>query len=560
MASLSKLRALYAASQPPQSSVIARPSLSASSGSIYSAASSTRRMADWGGTTRTGPTTSLWSTLDTMRARCRDEVRNNPYAASAVDNFEAHCVGEGIFPHWNISSPSLKEEVETKFDHWARRTQFYTKQATAAREIFEAGEVFLRFHVRPPSWGLAVPLDLQLIEGEQVPVFLNSVFGGAQVPQGNALRTGIEFDPSDRITAYHMYRQHPGETGLYPMEGLSYMRVPASEVIHAFKPLRAGLLRGQPHLASVLVLLHEIGKYTDAAIVKKQIQTMFAGFIQKISPDQDVLPPDTTSTDPNSQSLSSPALDVGVQNSKIETGTMQVLFPGESITFPSLPQDNDIETFLSVCLHQFAAGIGSTYETITGDLHGVNLSSIRYGLQVMQRKITQFQRFVFISQLIQPVAERWMKEAVLAGEIKLPGYATSPEKYANISWRLPGWPYMSPLEDATAANLRIRAGLSSREQEAAATGNDATQIDKQQVMDNKRADELKLVYDSDGRKVLPKGTKLTADGEDDAGGVAGVKPNQDEKPSETAKKSPKPPAPVPIKPAARPNGRVNGHA
>jgi lambda family phage portal protein len=498
-----------------------------------------------------------------MRARCRDEVRNNPYAASAVDNFEAHCVGEGIFPHWNIDNEPLKAEIEEKFDKWARRTEFYLKQATAAREIFEAGEVFCRFHSRPSSWSLSVPLDIELIEGEQVPVFLNQMQAGQLSPSSssNTIRTGIEFDPDKRIAAYHMYREHPGETMFYSLTGLQFVRIPASEVLHAFKPLRAGLLRGQPHLASALVLLHEIGKYTDAAIVKKQIQTMFAGFVKKTAPDADIIPIDTTAV---SAPVVPPSLPFGVSLSTIETGTLQELFPGEDIVFPSLPQDNDIETFLSVCLHQFAASIGATYEQITGDLRGVNLSSIRYGVQCAERKMYHFQRFVLICQLLQPIVKRWLKEAVLAGELVLPFYARRPELYENVAWRTPGSKFMDPLVDAQAAVLRIRAGLSSREEEASLIGADAATIDKQQAIDNKRADGMGLIHDSDGRKVLPKGTKLTADGEEDAGGVAGIKPRDSETPSETAKLSPKPPPPPPPPPAAapkprgspRPNGRA----
>ncbi len=394
-------------------------------------------------------------------------------------------------------------------------------------------------------------------------MFLNSVFGGAQVPTGNALRTGIEFDPSGRITAYHMYKHHPGETMLYPLDGLSYMRVPASDVVHAFKPLRAGLLRGQPHLSAVLTLLHEIGKYTDAAVVKKQIQTMFAGFIKKVSPDVDILPPDTTTTDPNQPNLVPVQLEPGIQNSKLETGTLQVLLPGEDITFPSLPQDTDIETFLSVYLHQFATAVGATYEQITGDLAKVNLSAIRYGVQTAQRKITQFQRNVLISRFIAPVVSRWLKEGVLSGELSLPGYAASPDKYADISWRLPGWPYMQPVEDANAAVIRIRGGLASREEEVGALGKDAATIDAQQFADQEREDKLHLVYDSNPSRVLGRGQRLTADAEQDTGGVAAVKPAQAETPSETANKSPDPPPPVVAPPPSKPNGappKANGHA
>lgn len=498
-----------------------------SSGSTYDGASVSRRTMSWA-PSRVGPSTALVGTLDLMRARCRDEVRNNPWAASAVDNFESQISGNGIRPHWNLpGNLSKKQEIETLFARWARRVNFYGVLGTAVREIFEGGEVFCRLYTRPPSWNLTVPLDLQLIEGEQVPVFLNTIGGsGLSIDTGASVRCGIEFDTSNRISAYHMYRQHPGETMFYPLTGLTYMRVPADDVVHCFKPLRAGLLRGQPHLASVLTLLHEISKYTDAAVVKKQIQTMFAAFIQKTDPNTDILPIDTSASNTNPVSLP-PDPPPGVQNSTIETGTIQELFPGESITFPNLPQDNDIETFLSVCLHQYAVGIGATYEQITGDLRGVNLSSIRAGILDFRRKCEQFQYNVLIASFIAPIVKRWVKEAVLTGAIFLPGYAVDPELYDDIEWGKPGWPWIDPLKDAQAKLIEVRSGFDSRESICSDAGRDAATIDSQQETDNKRAEGKGLVYDSNTKTVLLKGTKLTAEGEAQTGGVAGLDPNAD---------------------------------
>ena len=512
-------------STPSNSAPISPLTRRASGGNPYEAAAGGRRMSTFS-PTRLGPTTSLWSTLDLMRARCRDEVRNNPWAASAVDNFEAQVIGKGIRPHWNIDDQKLKEEVEHKFRKWARLNHFYALQATAAREVFESGEVFCRQHIRPSSWGLAVPYELELIEGEQVPVFLNTIQGvsygaGTTVtPSSNSIRCGIEFDPYKRIVAYHMYAEHPGETMFYPMSGLTFTRVPSTDILHVFKRMRAGLLRGQPHLGAVLVSLHEIGKYMDAAVVKKQIQTMFAGFVEKVDAGNDILPPDATQqpsvgTEQNNSSQTI-SYDSSLQVSQIETGTMQILLPGEKITFPQLPQDSDIATFLDVCLHQFAAGIGATYEQITGDLKGVNLSSIRAGVLDFQRKCEQFQQNVIIYQFIQPIVCRWLKEAVLSGELSLPGYANDPTKYENITWGVPGWPWLDPLNDAQANEKMVRDGFTSREQVIARKGEQIADVDRQQAADNKRIDELGLIYDSDARHTLLRGEKVTAAGEEEA--------------------------------------------
>src|ERR1700723_1393455 len=99
----------------------APPAIQASSGgggNPYDAASTTRRGANWQ-PNRLGPTTNLWSTLDLMRARCRDEVSNNPWATAAIDNFESQVIGNGIKPRWNLPDrPDLKLKIETAFNYW----------------------------------------------------------------------------------------------------------------------------------------------------------------------------------------------------------------------------------------------------------------------------------------------------------------------------------------------------------------------------------------------------------------------------------------------------------
>ena len=153
-------------------------------------------------------------------------------------------------------------------------------------------------------------------------------------------------------------------------------------------------------------------------------------------------------------------------------------------------------------LHQFAVGIGATYEQITGDLRGVNLSSIRAGVQDAHRKAEQFIYNVLVTQFCQPTLRWWLDEAVLTGRLSLPGYAQEPERYLDVSWTPAGWPWINPKDDIEAKQTAVRCGFTSREAVCAEAGEDASQIDQQQMRDNKRADGAGLVYDSDPRKIL----------------------------------------------------------
>ena len=489
------------------------------SGSPYDSTASGRRLGGWN-PTRLGPTTSLWSTRDLMLARCHDEVRNNPLATSAVDNFESQIVGNGIKPKWNLKDEQLKILIENEFklsatskniDHGGL-CDYYGLQALAAREIFEGGEVFVRRHIRPLNWSpnpnvkqpMRVPLQMQLIEAEQCPIWLNiTATPGATVAKpGSVIRTGKEFDKDGRLAAFHMYQEHPGETMFFTSSALQFTRISSDHVLHCYKPFRAGLLRGQPHLSSVLVLLHELAKYSDATVVAKEVQAMFTAFVTKIMPEGDGVVNATALTGVQPGMPMPGYVPPDVRWAEVEPGSMNVLYPGEDIRFPALPQNNDLQTFMSVMLHQFAAAIGATYEQITGDLRGVNLSSIRAGVQDAHRKSEQFIYNVLVTQFCQPTLRWWLDEAVLTGRLDLPGYADEPEQYLDVTWTPSGWAWINPKDDIEAKQTAVRCGFTSREAVCAEQGEDASQIDQQQARDNVRADAAGLVYDSDPRKIL----------------------------------------------------------
>ncbi|MFP3624426.1 phage portal protein, partial [Burkholderia sp. SIMBA_051] len=76
----------------------------------------------------------------------------------------------------------------------------------AARAFFGDGEVLVRRRLRRPDDGLPVPLQLQVLEGDLLPVEKNELR-----PDGGEIINGVEYDGDDRRVAYHLLRRHPGE-------------------------------------------------------------------------------------------------------------------------------------------------------------------------------------------------------------------------------------------------------------------------------------------------------------------------------------------------------------
>ena len=67
------------------------------------------------------------------------------------------------------------------------------------------------------------------------------------------------------------------------------VRVPASEVLHIYRPIDAGQIRGLPHVAPAMVRLFLLDQYDDAELDRKKTAAMFAGFITKTAPEEALL-------------------------------------------------------------------------------------------------------------------------------------------------------------------------------------------------------------------------------------------------------------------------------
>jgi lambda family phage portal protein len=470
---------------------------------IHEAAGQGRRARAWM-PGNPGAIAALMATGHELRTKSRDLVRRNAWAAAGLDAFVANAIGTGIKPQSIASGMANEEgfrtEVHALWREWVEEadaadlTDFYGLQALACRSMLEGGECFIRLRPRRVQDGLSVPLQLQLLEAEHCPLTLNT-----QTENGNVIRAGIEFDALGRRVAYHLTRIHPDDGALSPMSGqggtsiADTVRVPAEEVVHLFRPLRPGQLRGEPWLSRALIKLNELDQYDDAELVRKKTAAMFAGFITRVAPEDNLLGEGN-------------ADDAGIALAGLEPGTLQVLEPGEDVKF-SDPADvgGSYGEFLRTQFRAVAAAIGITYEQLTGDLSGVNYSSIRAGLLEFRRRCEMVQHSVIVHQLCRPIWRAWMTQAVLSGALNAPGFEKKRRAYLAAKWIPQGWQWVDPEKEFKAVVLAIRAGLMSRSEAISSFGYDGETIDREIAADNARADGLGLVFDSDPRKVARTG-------------------------------------------------------
>jgi lambda family phage portal protein len=310
-----------------------------------------------------------------------------------VESIVSNCIGTGIKPQSKANDPEFRKKIQELWLRWTDEADavglcdFYGLQSLVLRSVVECGECFVRMKIDRNN--ATVPLKLQVLESEH----LDSSKDGA-LPNGNVIRSGIEFDKSGKRVAYYLYREHPGESLLLNSINIDSVRIPAKEILHIFKPLRPGQIRGEPWLSSVLLKLHELDQYKDAELVRKKTAAMFAGFVTRLDPDS-VMFDEKKSKDSDGFVA------------RLEPGTMQLLNPGEDVRFSS-PADvgSTYEAFIKQQLRAISVGLGITYEQLTGDLSGVNYSSIRAGLVEFRRRWTALQHNLIVFQLCRPVWNR----------------------------------------------------------------------------------------------------------------------------------------------------------
>ncbi|WP_426034208.1 phage portal protein [Cypionkella sp. TWP1-2-1b2] len=430
-----------------------------------------------------------------MNARARWLVRNNGYAANAIESWAANTVGDGISPNSSISQASRKDAVQRLWLAWTDDadaeglTDFYGLQRRAAREVFMTGEVFLRFRPRRPEDGLVVPLQVQMLPSEMLPLAHNSIDGN-----GNVIRQGIEFDRVGRRVAFHFLRRHPGDSTDPGLSGET-VRVPASEVLHMIDPVEAGQLRGVSRFAPAIVKLFLLDQYDDAELDRKKVAAMYAMFVTSPAPDNPLAPPD--------------------EEYEVAPGQVVRLDPGEDVTV-SAPADSGAtyEPFQYRTLLQISAALGIPYGYLSNDGAKGNFSNSRLSLIEFRRRVSAWQHSVMVFQMCRPVWARFMDTAVLAGALRLPGYDRRRAEYLACNWLPTKWDWVDPLKDANAEIAQIEAGLKSRTQAIAERGYDAEQVDAEIARERDRERRLGLDFRRPGSPAqAPGGGDQNADDE-----------------------------------------------
>ena len=391
-------------------------------------------------------------------ARVRDLIKNNDYVKRYLSMVRSNVIGPtGIVVQSRVASNSTPGKtdkpasaaVEAAWIDWGRfgspdvtgRHSWVTLQNQFIGGVMSEGEVIFR---KIRGWrGNKARFALQVMDVMDLPVDYNDS------NRKNPIVMGIELNEWRAPVAYHFVQRSPTADS-YTRDGRSYLRIPASQIIHAFLPEAVHQTRGISPMTSAMLRLNMLEGYEEAAVVSARIGASTMGFFTKTDEAGSF-----TGDDENVD---------GSLNMGVSPGEFRELPSGMDIaTFdPKTPNDQYAD-FVKSTLRGISSGLGVSYNMLANDLSDVNFSSIRTGV-LEDRELWKCLQNFTIDVLVHPVFEEFIDQAILAGAITIFGKepTSGPERYKAAAYQGRRWSWVDPFKDAKTAELLINNRLTSR--------------------------------------------------------------------------------------------------
>ena len=396
----------------------------------------------------------LRNELPIIRARSRQQIRDNDYAKRFISLVRSNVVGPvGVTIQAQVTRTNgeldepANDVLEAGFADWGASEcdlfgdlTWLDIERLAITTVGVDGEFVAIEHIGP-GFG-RYGYQLELMDAEQIDITRNG-----PTRDGGQVRLGVEYGPDGRKRAYH-FRTIDPLTGYYT-SGETRV-VAADRVIHCFIQEWINQTRGVPWMVPALRRMKMLAGYEDAAVIAARVGASKMGFF--------------TSEDNGPAVFADGETDDGNLISDADPGTFEQLPAGVDFqTFdPAYPHEQ-FGAFVKACLRGVASGLDISYNTLANDLEGVNFSSIRAGV-LEDREIFKGLQEWLIAKLHRRVYRNWVSAAVQQHVLtmgKTPLARPSPD-YWPAAYQGRRWAWVDPKKDMDANEAAIRLGLRSR--------------------------------------------------------------------------------------------------
>ncbi len=389
-----------------------------------------------------------------LRNRARYEVANNSYAKGIALTLANDTIGTGPRLQMLTDDAAANRRVEELFESWAEAIDLPGKLRTMRLARAESGEAF-GLLVSSPGIDSPVKLDLRLIEPEQVATPTLPWRAKMQAPENEV--DGVVLDEHGLPVAYRVLRHHPGDTGGWAggsAHPAAFDTLPASSVLHYFRPDRPGQLRGIPDITPALPLFAQLRRYTLAVIAAAETAADFAAVLYTDSPangEADPLEP--------------------MDEVELEKRMATVLPGGWKLGQVHAEQPTtSYAEFKREILNEIARCLNMPFNVAAGNSSGYNYASGRLDHQTYFKSLRVDQHHLRLA-VLDRLLRAWLDEAALV-EGLLPQSMRVRNAATPHTWFWDGVEHVDPAKEATAQATRLANHTTTLAHEFARQGRD----------------------------------------------------------------------------------------
>ncbi len=409
--------------------------------------------------------------LTFLQMRSQHAIRNNGYAKVALNKYLTNLGALKV--NWKDKKGKehpLMQELWDEFCLDPSLDGYGTLdniQSLWNSNKFITGNSFTRLQIRRKKNNNRIPLKLEVLQSETHDLFY---FGEGSNKQ---IKYGIEFFDTKPLN--YFFRLGLFQEYWFDIQNnYKTISIPADEILHQFDREAPGQWLGIPSLSPVLISLYELDDLTNATIAKQKAAQAISWIIKNSNP-QAQLPVGTPIYAKDEKGERKVEL-------RANGTTVQYLNKFEDIAFnQGTDIGNNLITMLGYELRRIANAVDVPYVQLTGDLSGVDFSSLRALFIELRNRIEYIHHFNTIPLGLSPLSFKFKRLASL--------YYGKKVSNAFPTYQLPRFYGVDELKDAQADVLEIQNGLATLQSKLDERHTTYEQI----AEDRKKIEELGLV-------------------------------------------------------------------
>lgn len=415
----------------------------------------------------------LYSQLDILRARARQQARNNDYVVRLIQILQNNIVGASGFKarsqvvdYQGKPDSPVRKVIESAWMNYNEENDLISFEQQIIAALVTDGEAFV--YLRAHSNGVKP----ELIDPARIDTQFNRTDQG-----GPLVIMGIEYNQLLEPVAYHVnddYQKAHPSAGDSAGASHKRTRVPAADMLHLFKKLYVGQKRGIPWIAVSLGRLFQLGRYEEAALTAARIGAAKMGFFR--SDDNDEYTGDGESGD----------MQLNAEAGTFENiGSMK--FEAFDPTYPA----GEYKTFIDRAIRGFTAGWSVDFHTIGNDLSEVNYSSARIGMLETREYYKSVQGWL-ITKLIKPLYKRWLSTELFYQRLTINQRPLNRGLFYYLPVAFVGrrWEWVDPQKEAAGKKIQWEMRTLSLSQIIRERGDDPDEVFEEIAEENAKLEAL----------------------------------------------------------------------